>query len=115
MYKVYVAGKLNDMAVDYIKNTSRMIKLANDAREAGFAVFVPCVDILQGIVAGDWNYRCYFSNSQPWLMVSDAVLVVEEGYKSSKGTLRELETAERHNIPVFFSLKEMQKHFKDKK
>ena len=115
MLKVYVAGKLNDDAVGYIQNCARMIKLANEAREAGFAVFVPCVDILQGLVAGNWGYRQYFDNSQPWLRASDAVLVVEEGYKSSRGTMREIETANKHNIPVFFNVKDMVKHFGGKK
>ena len=113
MKKIYIAGKLNDNAVGFLQNVARMIRLGNAAREAGFAVFIPCLDLLQGIVAGDWTYRQYFDNSQPWLMSSDAVLVVEEGYKSSKGTQREIETAEQHDIPVFFNLKEMQKHFKE--
>ena len=113
MKKVYIAGKLNGMAVDYIQNISRMIGVANEAREAGFAVFVPCIDILQGIVAGDWTYREYFDNSQPWLRASDAVLVVEENWRSSTGTKREIETAKQHDIPVFFSLKKMQKHFEE--
>jgi len=112
MKKVYVAGKLNDDTCGFVQNLHRMIKLGNAAREAGFAVFVPGLDFLQGLLAGDWTYRQYFDNSQPWLMSSDAVLVVEEGYRTSKGTLREIETANNHNIPVFFSLKEMQKHFK---
>jgi len=109
MIKVYIAGKLNDDAVGYIQNCHRMIRLANDAREAGFAVFVPCIDFLQGVVAGDWTYREYFDNSQPWLKSSDAVLVVKEGWKTSKGTKREIETAEIHNIPVFFDLKDLAK------
>ncbi len=115
MKKVYVAGKLNDDAVGYIQNIHRMIVIANAAREVGFAVFVPCIDILQGIVAGNWTYREYFDNSQPWLIASDAVLVVKEGYKNSKGTMREIETAKKHDIPVFFSLKEMQEYFAGKK
>ena len=117
MIKVYVAGKLNDDACGYIQNLHRMILLANAAREAGFAVFVPGIDILQGLLAGNWTYRQYFDNSQPWLRSSDAILVVEEGWRTSTGTLREIETAKTHNIPVFYGfdgLKEMKKHFEGK-
>ena len=113
MKKVYIAGKLNDDAVGYIQNCARMIRLANDAREAGFAVFVPCIDLLQGLVAGNWTYRQYFDNSQPWLRASDAILVVKEGYRNSKGTMREIDTAKQHDIPVFFCLEDMAKHFKE--
>lgn len=111
MKKVYVAGRLNDMAIDYIKNLHRMIVLANQARADGFSVYVPGLDVLQALVHGDFNYRDCFDNSQPWLMASDAILVVEEGHRTSKGTQREIETAKRHDIPVFFDLKAMVKHF----
>lgn len=115
MKKIYIAGRLNDDACAYLKNVHRMIKLANEARAAGFSVFVPCNDLLQGIVSGTWNYRDYFDQSQPWLMASDAVLVVEEGWRTSNGTRREMQTAENHKIPIFFDLKRMIKHFEDKK
>jgi hypothetical protein len=36
MIKVYVAGKLNDNSVGYIKNMHKMIKEADFLRRAGF-------------------------------------------------------------------------------
>ena len=75
MKKIYVAGKLNDSAVDYIKNLNVMFKVADGVRKLGFAVFVPGLDFLIGVVFGDWDYKDYFDNSQPWLEASDAVFV----------------------------------------
>lgn len=125
MKKIYIAGKLNDDAVGYIQNLARMFRLANAAREAGFAVFVPGLDVLQGLISGNWGYRQYFDNSQPWLIASDGILVVEEKWRTSSGTKRELETAERHSIPIWYAseentqnvLREMKRHFgmEDKK
>ena len=110
MKKVYVAGKLNDDAVGYIKNMHRMIKTARLVRNAGYAVYVPCVDILEGIVDGNFDYHEYFDNSQPWLLSSDAVFLTP-GWETSSGTKREIERAKANNIPVFSSLDDMNYYF----
>ena len=73
MIRVYVAGKLNADAVGYIQNMHRMIKTAKELRDAGFSVYVPCNDFLEGLVDGSFDYKEYFDNSQPWLSVSNAV------------------------------------------
>ena len=106
MKRVYVAGKLNDNAVDYIKNFNRMVKEAEAIRKMGFAVFVPCLDFLMGAIFGYWEYRDYFENSQEWLKVADAVYVCPS-WESSKGTKKEIELARKFNIPVFFDKKDL--------
>ena len=111
MKRVYIAGALNDMSVGYIRNMHRMIVFANIVRGRGFAVYVPCVDILQGLVAGDWRYNKYFDNSYSWLQVADAVFVVPKSEKS-KGTMREVEKAKSMGIPVFYKINKLVKHFK---
>lgn len=103
MPKVYVAGKLNDDAVGYIKNLNRMIVWSEKVRRKGFAVFVPGIDFLVGLTMGDLEYFDYFSNSQPWLAVADAVFLVP-GHQTSKGTQREIEYANSLGIPVFDNL-----------
>jgi len=103
MKRVYVAGKLNDDACGYIINVHNMIVWAEKVRKAGFAVFVPGLDFLQGLVFGNWSYKDYFDNSQPWLDVSDAVFLVP-GWESSDGTKREIERAKLQNIPVYTDL-----------
>ena len=100
MKKVYVAGKLNGMACDYIKNIHRMIIAAEGVRKAGFAVFVPGLDFLQGVIFGNWDYPDYFDNSQPWLDASDAIFLTP-GWEESSGTKREIERAKAQNIPVY--------------
>ena len=99
MKKVYVAGKLNDDAVGYIKNMHRMIKHANEIKELGYCVYVPCLDFLMGIIMGDYEYGDYFDNSQEWLKVSDLVYVIP-GSSQSNGTQREIVLAESLGIPV---------------
>ena len=109
MRRVYIAGKLNDMAVDYIKNLHRMFKTAEDVRKLGFAVFVPGMDLLLGMQFGNWEYKDYFENSQPWLLASDIVFVSPNS-ETSHGTQREIETAKAHGIPVIYDIELMKKY-----
>lgn len=106
MRRVYVAGKLNDNAVGYIRNCHRMIQWAEAVRKLGFSVYVPCLDLLMGLQVGVFNYDDYFNNSQPWLDVSDVVFVCP-GWEDSKGTRREIERAKENGIPVYYSLAEL--------
>lgn len=103
MKRIYVAGKLNDDACGYIKNMHRMIKCAREIRRAGFSVYVPGNDFLEGLVDGNFNYEEYFYNSQPWLAASDAVFLTP-GWEASEGTKREIEYAKKLGIPVFADL-----------
>lgn len=112
MKRVYVAGKLNGMACDYIKHIHRMIVWSEKVRKAGFAVFVPGIDFLQGVMFGNWEYDDYFNNSQPWLDASDAVFVTP-GWETSEGTKREIEHAKKNNIPVYYDLDTMLKELSD--
>ena len=98
--KVYVAGKLNADAVGYIKNVHRMIKTAKLLRENGYSVYVPAIDLLEGIVDGNFSYDDYFDNSQPWLLAADAVFLTPL-WETSKGTKKEINLAKFVGIPVF--------------
>jgi hypothetical protein len=111
MKRVYVAGKLNGEASDYIKNLHKMIKSGDNVRKAGFSVFIPGIDFLCGLTLGDWDYEHYFQNSQPWLEASDAVFVQGRNWKTSKGTNREIASAKRLGIPVFHNLRKMKSYF----
>ncbi|MGB9708136.1 MAG: DUF4406 domain-containing protein [Candidatus Pacearchaeota archaeon] len=105
-YRVYIAGKLNDMAVDYIKNLHFMIKEAEKVRKRGFSVYVPCLDFLMGLVAGDYEYNDYFENSQEWLKASEVVYACDN-WKNSNGAKKEIELAKSLNIPVFYNLEDL--------
>jgi hypothetical protein len=103
MRRVYIAGKLNAMAVDYIRHCHEMMQWAETVRKLGYSVYVPCVDFLMGVQFGYYTYDDYFNNSQPWLDVSDAVFVCP-GWESSSGTKREIARAQKKNIPVVYSI-----------
>ena len=106
MKKIYVAGPLNADAINYIQNIHNMILWAERVRKLGFAVFVPCLDILMGIQLGKWDYDDYFLNSQPWLEISDALFIIP-GWRSSSGTQKEIKRAKELKKPVFFKLKSL--------
>jgi hypothetical protein len=106
MIKVYVAGKLNAMAPEYLRNCHRMMRQAERLRKAGCSVFIPCLDMLMGVFTGKWNYEDYFNNSQPWLEVADAMFVCKD-YKGSNGTEKEIDRAEKARIPIFFDEDEL--------
>jgi len=99
--KIYIAGKLNDDASNYIKNLHKMIKSGEEVRKQGFAIFVPGIDLLCSVVSGDWNYSDYFDNSQSWLKVSDGMYVLDN-WRESKGTIREIKNAMNWKIPTFY-------------
>ncbi len=112
--RIYIAGKLNDDACDYIKNVREMITTAEEVRKEGFAVFIPGLDLLAGLVNGTWNYEDYFDNSQPFLLNSNGVYV-GTNWRTSRGTIREIKIADEGKVPVFFKetngLKQMKEFF----
>lgn len=112
MKKVYVAGKINDYACDYIKHMNLMIKYGNQIRKRGYSVFIPCLDFVAGLVDGDLDYEDYFNNNIPWLLSSDAVFVCPN-WKTSCGTKKEIELAKQNNIPVFYNLDLLYNHLED--
>ena len=111
--KIYIAGKLNDMAVNYLYNVHQMMEIAEKVRNKGFSVFVPAIDLLMGIKFGYKDYHDYFDNSQPWLIISNGVFLVP-GWKTSEGTKKEIETAKEHGVPVFDDIDELIKYKNNK-
>ncbi len=101
--KCYIAGKLNDNAVGYINNLHNMMMTAEMVRKAGLSVYVPCLDLLMGMVHGGYDYGDYFNNSQPWLESSDCLFLVP-GWETSDGTRKEIQLATELSIPIFSNL-----------
>jgi len=106
MKKIYIAGKLNDHAVGYIKNLHIMIKAANTIRKLGFSVFVPCLEVLCGMIDGEMEYEDYLLNNIPWMEQADAILVLPN-WEGSKGVKYELECAAKCNIPIYYSVDDL--------
>lgn len=106
MKRVYVAGRLSDPAIDYIRNIHRMMQWADEIRKLGCSVYVPCLDLLMGIFVGHYCYDDYFDNSQPWLDAANAVFLVP-GWETSDGTNRERRRAAKQHIPIFTKLEDL--------
>ena len=104
---VYVAGKLNADAVGYLKNCHNMIVTADKIRKAGYAVFVPCLDLLNGLVAGNYEYTDYAGNNMFWLERSDVVFVLPNS-EESRGTQAEIVRARELGIPVVTRLEDLE-------
>lgn len=100
---VYVAGKLNADLVDGIKNANWMMSWAETIRLAGCAVYVPCTDILMGLMFGNYDYDDYFNNSVAFLGRCDAMFVCP-GWETSKGVKREITEAGLYDVPVYYKL-----------
>jgi hypothetical protein len=114
MKRIYVAGKLTDITANYIRNMHEMINCSEEVRSNGYSVFIPCLDILSGLVVGTLTYDDFFNNNIEWLKVADAVFLTP-GWEKSEGTKREIEIAEYHNIPIFEKMEDMNKYFNQKK
>ena len=110
--RIYIAGPLNAQAIDYIKNCHIMSTYAESIRRRGFSVYVPCLDFMLGYMFGTWDYDDYFDNSQPWLIVSDAVFLCP-GWRESKGCKREFMLAGECNIPTFESVNALIGYFEE--
>ena len=101
--RVYVAGKISDEAIHYIKNIHRICQNAEDIRKMGYAVYVPGTDFLMGFLFGYWDYNDYFNNSVGWLKVSD-LMYVSPGWETSSGVKKEIEIAKQLGIPIVYGV-----------
>ena len=102
----YVAMPLNDDACGYLQNVHKMIVVSEKIRRSGFSVFVPCLDLLTGIVMGNMKYDDFYGNNLPWLLVSDCAFF-GEGWRYSNGCKGENAIAEKNRIPRFYEIPEM--------
>jgi hypothetical protein len=110
--RVYIAGALSSkekngrdpstVVVDYLSNVSKMCKAASEVRKMGHYPFVPGLDLLLGVVNGDWTEEMYRGCGMAFLEVCDAVLVISKSY----GVMKEVERAEELGIPVYYSIQD---------
>ena len=119
MIKVYVAGAYTaNNVISVLKNIGRGEAEAAKLFMAGYAVFTPWHDKDFIIKNPEFNFNVqrFLDYSMEWLRVSDAVYIVPNllgltKWSESKGTLAEIEEANRLGIPVVFSMDELQKRF----
>lgn len=112
-FLVYIAGALRGDIPTYISNCSKMIRYGELVRRTGYSVFIPCLDVLQGIVMGDMEFEDYFNNSFSILPRCDAVFLVP-GWEESEGTNKEMALADSLNIPIFSEIEKMNEFFNPK-
>lgn len=120
--RVYIAGLLTprgiwsvNPAIDYLANVRNMIRASLDVFFAGYVPFCPALD---------FQFFLFLRNSEritepmikrysiDWLEICDAIFLTK-GWRKSTGTLREIEFAKKHNIPVFESIKELKEYDND--
>ena len=104
--RIYVAGALSSkekedrdpstVVIDYLSNVSAMCKFASMLRKAGAYPFVPALDLLLGVVNGDWDEDTYRGIGMAFLEVCDMVVVISWSW----GVRKEVERAEELGIPV---------------
>jgi hypothetical protein len=105
--RVYCAGAYSGPDVlTILGNMRRGIALSVEVLKAGFAPFCPWLDFQFGLLA-DIPLERFYRYSITWLEASDAVIVVPEGAKQSKGTIEELRQAAELNVPIFWTLGEL--------
>jgi nucleoside 2-deoxyribosyltransferase len=105
IYRVYVAGAYSaDNVMDVLRNIGKGQKACAEVFRLGFAPFCPWHDKTYVYDNPDvaFTVEDFYKFSMAWLEVSDAVLVLPN-FQKSKGTLAEIEHAEKLGIPVFYN------------
>lgn len=118
--RVYVAGAITPYpsehpVLGFLGNIKRGVRASLDVLLAGLVPFSPFLD---------FQYWFYLRNgenitekmikdlSMAWLEVSDAVLVLPK-WRKSGGTKLEIARAKELDIPVFYSLEDIQDYNED--
>ena len=119
LIKVYIAGAYSDTNVlGVLRNIGRGQDIATQVFKLGFAPFAPWLD--KEFVINGWRYEfavdSFYKYSIEWLKVSDCMLVVPnvpnmKNWEDSYGTKKEIEVALSLQIPVFYSITQMCKHY----
>jgi hypothetical protein len=111
MRLIYIAGALRgNGAIDYIHNVHKMVWQSDLIRRLGFAVFVPCNDLVEGLIIPNRSFDSLFDNSMEILHRCDGVYVCP-GAEKSVGVAKEVAEAKELGIPVFHDTTTLQKHF----
>lgn len=114
--KVYVAGPYSsDNVLGVLSNIRKGNRWAYQLLQQGFAPFSPWLDyhfVLEDHT-NDLSVQDFYEYSMEWLRASEAVFV-QGDWRNSKGTVAEVEEAQKLNIPVFFDLSKLINHAREK-
>jgi hypothetical protein len=118
-HRIYIAGAMTptgsgNHAIEYLKNVRAGIRVSTDLMLIGFSVYCPMIDFQYFLNLRDWenlselNVReCGMSFVEHWA----EVLYVLPGWEKSTGVHDEVKTACLHNIPVFYSIRDLLTYF----
>lgn len=111
--RVYVAGAYSsDNVMGVFNNMKKGLRMSVEIALLGFYPFAPWLDYLFTLISRegeeltlDW----YYNYSLDFLSVCDAMFVLPN-FENSKGTLREIEFAQKHRIPIFYDLEKLSQY-----
>lgn len=107
--RVYVAGPYSDHTLDFLDNIRKGQRLCTELLLKGYTPFCPWFDfhfqlnLREGETLTVADYHRY---SMEWLRVSEVVLV-RKLRETSRGTKAEIEEAKRLDIPVFYTVEDL--------
>ena len=111
MKRVYIAGPYSaNNVLTVFSNMQKGMRMATELMLKGYAVFCPWWDyhaFLQLRDNEEISLEVIQKHSIMWLEVSDCILVLPNHHQS-KGTLAEIARAEELNIPVYYSMEELE-------
>jgi len=111
--RVYIAGALSSkenternpskIVCDYITNLSKMCQIASEVLKRGHSLYVPGLDFMLGVIAGDWTEKDYRGIGMSFLEVCDCVLIISDSW----GVRKEVERAHDLGIRVYYRLEDL--------
>jgi len=119
--KVYVAGAYSDNnVIGVLKNIGRGEEIASKLFLKRYAPFTPWHD--KDYVIKHWRedmtIDMFYNYSMAWLHCSDCILIVPnvkglKDWEQSSGTIAEIEEAKKNNIPVFYTIEDMETYYNE--
>ena len=112
MKRIYCAGPYSaNNVLEVLQNIGRGEKIAAELFANGYAPFTPWhdKDFCFQLPDHEFTVKQFYDYSIAWLEVSDAVFLVP-GWEKSKGTLAEIEIAQKMGIPIFVDFQGLYLH-----
>ena len=110
MKRIYIAGPYSaDNVMDVLKNIREGNRIATEVFKLGYSPFSPWLDFMYVLMDFDnkLTIEDFYEYSIDWMEVSDAVLLTGD-WQNSRGSVREWRFAIKNNIPIFYSIEDLQ-------
>lgn len=106
--RVYVAGSYSaDNVITVLNNIHKGTKVSVELLKKGYIPFCPWLDYQFQFYDMTLTVEDYYRYSIGWLEVSDVLLVLPNA-ENSRGTQNEIKRAKELNIPIVYSIKQLQ-------